>query len=377
MVRDFYFDKGIFISFLFLLITGLIFMFSASSIHGVENNSFPYIEKHIIIVMIGFVAMFIAYLIPISVWKKFAYPSILIAIFLLILVLVLPPIELKSGAQIHRWIKIGPFSFQPSEFAKFAIVLFLARFIELKKDRYLQQFKAILTVGFVTSIVMILILIEPHNSGALFIALLVLLIMLSSNFSFKYIAILGSIFIPIIIVGILTNSYALNRFLSVIDPLKYRSSETYQPFEAILAFVKGGFFGEGFGEGTQKFYYLPKIHTDYIYALIGEETGFIGAVIVLILFLYLLIRGISISLQKEDRFVQALGVGITYIISLQAFLHILINLSLFPSTGYTLPFISYGGSSLVLNMAYIGILLRISKERNKPKLAGGINYRKR
>ncbi len=377
MVREFYFDKGIFISFLSLFIIGITFIFSASSTSEINHGSFSLLQKYLVISFIGFIVMFISYNIPISFWKKVAYPSIIFAVILLITVLILPPLKLKSGAEIHRWINFGLFKFQPSEFAKFAVVLFLARFIELKSDKYLQQFKAILTVGFVIGIIMVLIIIEPHNSGALFIALLTMLIILSSNFSLKHLSILGSIFAPIVIIGIFLNSYALNRFLSVIDPIKYKSSQTYQPFEAILAFVKGGFFGEGFGEGTQKFYYLPKIHTDYIYALIGEETGFIGATVVLGLFLYILIKGISISLKKEDRFTQALGIGITYIISLQAFLHILINLSLFPSTGYTLPFISYGGSSLIMNMAYIGILLRISKERNKSKLSGGLKYRKR
>ncbi len=374
MVREFYFDKGLFISFLFLFVLGIIFMFSASSTSGIDTGSFSLLKKHLIISVIGFFVMILAYFIPISFWKKFAYPSVIITIFLLLLVLILPPLKLKSGAEVHRWIKIGIFNFQPSEFAKFAVVLFLARFIELKGDKYLQQFKAILTVGLVISIIMILIIVEPHNSGALFIALLSILMILSSNFSFKHMLILGSIFLPIVIVGIFINSYALNRFLSVIDPLKYRSSETYQPFEAILAFVKGGLFGEGFGEGTQKFYYLPKIHTDYIYALIGEEIGFVGAVIVLGLFLFILFRGINLSLNKEDRFTQALGIGLTYIIVLQAFLHILINLSLFPSTGFTLPFISYGGSSLIMNMAYIGILLRISKERNRSKTSGGFRH---
>lgn len=374
MVKEFHFDKGIFISALLLLSIGFAFIFSAST--TVKSGSLSLLEKHTIIMIIGFFVMFLSYLIPISFWKKFAYPSVIIAIVLLIVVLLLPGKEMKSGAQIHRWIPLGIFSFQPSEFAKFAVVLFVARFIELKKDQYLKQFKAVLTVGFVSSIIMILIMVEPHNSGALFIALVVLLMILSSNFSFKHIAILGGIFIPIAIVGILFSGYALDRFLAVIDPLKYRSHATYQPFEAILSFVKGGFFGEGFGEGIQKFYYLPEIHTDYIYALIGEEAGFLGALVVLMIFMFLLFRGISISLKKEDRFVQALGIGLTYLIVLQAFLHILVNLSLFPSTGYTLPFISYGGTSLIMNMAYIGILLRISKERDKPKLTGGIRYKR-
>lgn len=373
MVREFYFDKTLFISFLLLMSVGLVFIFSASSVGSVSSLVF---KKHLLIVTLGLFTMFVSYLIPISFWKKVAYPSILIAFILLLVVLFLPGLKTKSGAEIHRWINLGFFKFQPSEFAKFAVVLFVSRFIELKSDSYLKQFKSILIVGFVSSLIIILVMIEPHNSGALFIALIVLLMMLSSNFSFRYILILGFIFVPIAVAGILSSSYALSRFLSVLDPLKYRSHETYQPFEAILAFVKGGLLGEGIGEGTQKFFYLPEIHTDYIYALIGEEAGFLGAVLVLFLFVIVLIKGLSLSIKKEDRFTQALGVGVTYLICVQAFLHILVNLSLFPSTGFTLPFISYGGTSFLMSMVYAGILLRISKERDKAKI-GGVRYRKR
>ena len=123
--------------------------------------------------------------------------------------------------------------------------------------------------------------------------------------------------------------------------------------------------GEGIGNGMQKLNFLPEIHTDYIYALIGEETGFIGAMLIILLFLVILFKGISISIRKEDKFVQALGVGLTYLIVIQALFHILVNLNIMPSTGFTLPFVSYGGSSLMMNMAYAGILLRISKEPNK------------
>ncbi len=373
MVREFYFDRLLFISFLLLLSVGIVFIFSASSSGSVSSLIF---KKHLIVALAGLLVMFISYLIPIKFWKKFAYLSVILAFILLVLVLFLPGLKTKSGSEIHRWINLGLFKFQPSEFAKFAVVLFVARFIELKKDAYLKQFKSILTVGFVVGLIVILIMIEPHNSGALFIAIIVLLMMLSSNFSLRHILILGFIFLPIGLIGILSNEYAVSRFLSVIDPLKYRSHETYQPFEAILAFAKGGLFGEGIGEGMQKFFYLPEIHTDYIYALIGEETGFLGAVFVLSLFVVILLKGLSISLRKEDRFTQALGVGVTYLITVQAFLHILVNLSLFPSTGFTLPFISYGGTSLLMNMVYAGILLRISKERDK-NILGGVRNRKR
>ena len=158
------------------------------------------------------------------------------------------------------------------------------------------------------------------------------------------------------------SGYAEKRIEAMLNPIENRTGISYQVFQSILSFVKGGLTGEGIGGGTQKLKYLPEIHTDYIFALIGEETGFLGAVFVIFIFLLILYRGLKISLNLDDTFSQVLGVGITYMIVIQAFFHIAVNISLFPPTGFTLPFISYGGSSLLVMSAAAGILLRLTKE---------------
>jgi len=371
MVRDFYFDKVLFVSFLILVIAGIIFVYSATSVPlAMEGkDSLKYLKKEILFLIIGSIVMITAYLTPIYFWKKIAYPSVFISFVLLIIVLLFP--ANLNATHVKRWLDLGLLTFQPSEFAKFSVVLFTAMYISKKDEKFLKKFEASLALFIVVGILSVLVLIEPHKGGALYLVLLLLMIMFSSNFKIKHLIILMIPGLFIFIFKILTSNYAKNRIIGLLDPEGHRTDVGLQAFQSILSFAKGGILGEGIGTGTQKLKYLPEIHTDYIYALIGEETGFIGALVIIGVFLVILFRGISISLQKEDKFVQVLGVGLTYLIVMQALFHIMVNLNIMPSTGFTLPFVSYGGSSLIMNMAYAGILLRISKEPNKFKLNKG------
>ncbi len=372
MVRDFYFDKVLMISFLSLIIIGLIFVFSATSVPSLMSekaNAYSYFKKEIMWVVLSLFVMLGAYVIPINFWKRFAYPSIIISVVLLILVLLFPA-KLHS-TEVKRWLDFGLLRFQPSEFAKFSLVLFFSYFVYLKGEKNLKKTESLFAVLFITGLLAGLIIIEPHKGAAIFLTILVFLLMLSSNFPIKKVIAIPLTFIPVFTYFILSSSYAKERFIGLLNPIEHRADTGYQAFQSILAFVKGGLFGEGIGNGTQKLKYIPEIHTDYIYALIGEETGFIGAVFIIILFIVILFRGVKISIKKEDTFTQTLGIGLTYLIVLQALFHILVNVSLMPSTGFTLPFISYGGSSLLMMSIYAGILLRISKEPDKSPIFKG------
>ncbi len=372
MVRDFYFDKILMISFLILIIIGLISVFSATSVPSLisENgNAYSYVKREIMWITLGLFVMLAAYVVPINFWKRFAYPSILISVILLILVLLFP--AKVQSTDVKRWLDFGLLRFQPSEFAKFSLVLFFSYFVYLKGEKNLQRSESMFAVLLITGLLAGLIIIEPHKGAAIFLTVLVFLLMLSSDFPLKKVIAIPMIFAPVFAYFILTSGYAKERFVGLLNPIEHRSDTGYQAFQSILAFVKGGLLGEGIGNGTQKLKYIPEIHTDYIYALIGEETGFVGAVIIILIFLVILYRGVKISLKKEDRFTQTLGIGLTYLIVLQALFHILVNVSLMPSTGFTLPFISYGGSSLLMMMVYAGILLRISKEPDKSPVFKG------
>ncbi len=365
MLRDFYFDKLLFISFILLMGIGLIFVSSATSVPSFLNNKDPYffVKKEILWIFIAFIFMVISYLVPIEYWKKAAYPMTVLAIFLLIIVLIFY-IQLEHK-DVRRWLGFGAFRFQPSEFAKIAVVFFLAYF-SYRKRQILKTVEATFAAFLIPFIISFLVFVEPHKGAAIFIIVLTILIMFSAEFDWKKVLFLPALSLPFLFFMILlSKDYAINRITAFLNPLENKSDTGYQIFQAMLAFAKGGLLVEGIGAGTQKLKYLPEIHTDYIFALIGEEIGLIGATVLIFIFLFILYRGIKISINADDTFTQVLGVGLTYLIVLQGLFHMAVNVSLFPPTGFTLPFVSYGGSSLVMMAICAGILLRISKEPRK------------
>ncbi len=362
MIRDFYFDKPLFLAFLSLIVLGVVFVFSATSVPHLLNDKDPYffLKKEIFWIIISFIGMVGAYLIPIDIWKKLAYPMVGISILLLILVLFFY-VDLEKK-DVKRWLDLGIIRFQPSEFAKISVVFFLANYVYRKKE-FLKTYEATFAAFLIPAFISFLVFIEPHKGAAIFIVILTILIMFSAEFDFKKVLIIPAFTLPFLLVAIiLSKDYAMERIAAFLDPLTNKSGKAYQIFQALLAFAKGGFIGEGIGAGTQKLRYLPEIHTDYIFALIGEEIGFIGASIVIGIFIFILFRGIKISIEADDTFTQVLGAGLTYLIVMQGLFHMAVNVSLFPPTGFTLPFISYGGSSLLMMSVCAGILLRISKE---------------
>ncbi|WP_457635460.1 FtsW/RodA/SpoVE family cell cycle protein [Persephonella sp.] len=364
MIRNFYFDKVLVICFLILIILGIVFVFSATSVPSLINNKDPYyyLRREILWSAVSIFFMFVLYLTPIDFLKKIAYPLAVLTVILLVVVLIFP--AHVSGTSVKRWLDLGIVRFQPSELAKLSAIFFLAYFIHRKKNEkdFFNRWSSLITALSIPSIMILLVLIQPHKGAALFIAVLVFAVLFSSKFSWKKLLLFPALFLPLFLIFIMKSGYAEKRIEAMLNPIENRTGISYQVFQSILSFVKGGIAGEGIGGGTQKLKYLPEIHTDYIFALIGEEAGFMGAVFVIFIFLLILYRGLKISLNLEDTFSQVLGVGITYMIVIQAFFHIAVNTSLFPPTGFTLPFISYGGSSLLIMSAAAGILIRLSKE---------------
>lgn len=362
MVRNKYFDWYIFVAFMLLVILGIVFIYSAT--YTATTDTLYYLKKHLLSITIASIFLVGAYLTPIHFWEKNAYLVFLLALFLLIVVYILP----TDSTYIHRWINLGFFKFQPSEFMKFAMVLFLAKYLSKKED-ILDKKEPVILAYSVLLIVMLLVAFEPHKGAALFIVFLTVILLFHTKAKLRYIFFPILAILPLFFVFfILRSNYAISRFKGLLNP-DPSSKEGYQVFQSLVAFVKGGPLGEGIGMGTQKLKYLPEIHTDYIFALIGEETGIIGTLFVILLFSIIFYRGVKISLEKDNLFTKFLGIGITYILTLNAIFHMLVTLNLMPSTGFTLPFISYGGSSLIMSFTYIGILLRISKEPNNAVFA--------
>ena len=364
MLRNLHFDLSLAFAFILLISIGVLLIYSATTVPNIFSNKDPYIyiKKELFFSFFAFIVMIVAYLTPIEFWKKYAYHITVITIILLILVLFFY-VELK-GKSVRRWLNLGIVRFQPSELAKFTIVLFFAKYIS-RKEKVLNSWYGIIVPLIVVSIFVYSILKEPHNGGAIFIALISILLMLSFNFDLKKIIPLFTIGAGLLAFSVYNVEYARYRLLAFLNPLEHRTDISYQIVQALISFVKGGWFGEGLGAGSQKFKYLPEIQTDYIFALIGEEFGVIGCIFILSIFLFILYKGIKISINLEDKFSQVLGVGITYVIVLQALLHFTVNLNIFPATGITLPFVSYGGTSLIIMSLMAGILLRLSKEPKK------------
>ncbi|MBK3331515.1 putative lipid II flippase FtsW [Persephonella atlantica] len=364
MIRDFYFDRVLVICFLVLIILGVIFVFSATSTPSLINHKDPYfyLKREVMWAALSITVMALSYLVPIDFWKKAGYPIMILSIILLVLVFIFPA-EIR-GVHVKRWIDLGIVRFQPSEFVKLSTLIFVASYISRKEmtNGFLNSWSFIIGVSSLPAIAIVLVLIEPHKGAAILIAVLLFAVLVSSKVPARKLLLLPAVLIPMFLLFILSSDYALKRVEALIDPVHNRTGISYQVFQSILAFVKGGITGEGIGGGTQKLKYLPEIHTDFIFALVGEETGFIGAVAVIVIFLVILYRGIKISSELDDTFSQILGAGITYMIVIQAFFHMAVNVSLFPPTGFTLPFISYGGSSLIVFSIAAGILLRLSKE---------------
>jgi cell division protein FtsW len=259
-----------------------------------------------------------------------------------------------------RWLKIQFFSFQPSEFAKLGLVVFLA-YLLAKKEEKIRSFSfGFLPPVLLSGLVIALVMKEPDFGAALFLTVMVFFLLFVSGARVIYIVGAFLMAIPVAYTLLMTVGYRYKRLMSFIRPWEDPTGTSFQIIQSFLSFGSGGFFGLGLGEGRQKLFFLPAPHTDFIFSIIGEELGLVGAMGVVLLFLILTLRGIQIGLSIEDRFGAYLALGITLMISLQAVINMGVVLGLLPTKGLTLPFISYGGTSLIVNLAGVGILLHLS-----------------
>ncbi|MBN1902067.1 putative lipid II flippase FtsW [Candidatus Sumerlaeota bacterium] len=278
-------------------------------------------------------------------------------IFLLLMVLVVG--NRINGAK--RWLRLGPFTVQPSEFAKLALVIFMARFLSEHKDKVKSFARGFLPVLSILSATLVLIILEPDFGTTVIIGMIVFTIWFIAGLRLLHLSSLFLASLPCAIVVILLNPYRVRRILGFLDPWKHARGSAYQVIQSQIAVGSGGLTGRGLGEGLQKYHFLAESHTDFIFAIVGEELGFIGATLVLLLFVAILWMGVIVALRASDYYTGLLASGVVTMITLSAVVNFCVVLGLLPPKGLALPFISYGGSSLLANMAGIGILLNISK----------------
>lgn len=353
-------DKILLITTLILVTVGTVMIYSSSSILAAERfkDGQFFLKKQLIFVVLGLALMLVMMKVPYERLRLCAYPGVILSLFLLALVLI-PHVGVKVGGA-KRWLKMGFFSFQVTEVVKVAVVLFLAHFLT-KKAAYLNDLKKGVLVPFAVVVTMIaLIVVEPDFGTAVIIFLLTMFMLYLAGTPILYLAGVLAVFLPLGAWQLMSKSYRLERLKGFLNPWSDPQQGGYQIIQSLLSFGSGGTFGVGVGDGMQKLFYLPEPHTDFILAVIAEEGGFLGVTVIIFLFGIMVTRGFIIAVKAPDTFSTLLAAGLTMIIALEAFINIAGVMGMIPLKGLALPFLSYGGSSLLMSLVAVGIILNIS-----------------
>lgn len=354
-------DTLLLLSTFLLLGIGLVMVYSSSSVVSLYRYkiSYYFLRRQAIFAGLGLVIMFVCMRFNYWNWRRFVQPAFWLNFLLLILVL-LPGIGVERS-DARRWIDLGFTNFQPSDFTKFALVLFTANYLVINKDKIHNFRRGLLPVLIVTGLSFGLILLQPDLGTGLTIIMTIYIVLFSGGARIGHLLGLASAGIPAVVALIFLAPYRLARLMSFINPWADPGGAGWQIIQSLLAIGSGSLAGVGLGASRQKFSYLPEPWTDFIYAIICEELGFIGGAAVIILFLILIWRGFRIAMSAPDLFGQYLALGLTAMIAVQVCINLGVVLGTLPVTGIALPLISYGGTSLLMTLACIGILLNISR----------------
>ena len=353
-------DFVLFITTLALVGIGLVMVFSSSSVTANINYDDPYyyFKKQLVWVVISIVAMIVVMKVNFHRLKDFAIPVLVIALVCLVLVVTPLGVEVKGSS---RWFQIGPARFAPSELAKLAMVIFLAKSMEANINKITSFSKGVVPYIFMLALVCGLIMLQPDLGTAFALAGTVFCMMLVAGAKWSHLGYISLAGLAAVAAAIYFEPYRMERMIAFTNPWKYASDEGFQTIQSLYALGSGGLFGMGLGRSRQKFFYLPEQHTDFIFAILGEELGFIGVMLVVSLFLLFAWRGFKIAMNAPDNFSSLLAAGTTIMIVFQAAINIGVVSGALPVTGITLPFISYGGTSLLFSMIGVGLLLNISR----------------
>ncbi|HLT24758.1 MAG TPA: putative peptidoglycan glycosyltransferase FtsW [Ignavibacteria bacterium] len=358
-------DIWILLPVLCLLIFSIGAVYSASSSFALDEFSDPtyLFKQHAMRVIASIVCIFLFAKIDYRYLQDISKPLIIISILLLLYIFIGGQTTVKGAA---RWIFIGPFSFQPSDLAKFTLMIYMAALLVRKKDYAWMLYRGYLPILFYLLLVTALVALQPNFSTSLIIFGTGILILMNSNVKKKHIMYTVVALIPIAIIFVLSKAYIIGRLTSHAEYTGGGDSN-YQLYQAIIGFGNGGLTGIGPGNSLQREFFLPEAHGDFIYSIIGEEYGFIGTMAVLILFMVIMFRGFKISKEIKDDFGRYIAFGITAVITAYAVINMFVSTGIAPTTGVPMPFISYGGTAMIINSIAIGILLNISSFRSEPK----------
>ena len=359
-------DLPFFIIVITLLVIGIVMMFSASYAWAIDDgyDGTYYAYKQTKMAGIGLVTMFIASYFDYHTFQKTWCAAGLFGVSLVMLVMVLV-MGTSTGTGVTRWLQIGPLGFQPSEIMKFAVIVFFSMLISRHYDKMDNYLTGVVPFFAMLGIIAFLMLKQPHLSGTILIVSIGLVLMLVGGVKIGHLLATGGVaalFGAILLLN--SDTYFNTRITTWLDPFNEatRDKETWQTCESLIAIGSGGLFGLGLGESRQKYLYLPETKNDFVFSIVCEELGFVGAVVVVLLFALLVFRGLYIASRARDKFGMLVAVGLTVQIGLQAFINIAVASNLIPNTGISLPLFSYGGTALVMQLAEIGIILNISRQ---------------
>ncbi len=354
-------DFIIFFAVLALLGLGVIMVYSSSAVSAYVNynDSYYFLKRQIIWASLGILAMLLTMNVDYHVWRKFAKPVLLVTLVLLVLVLVPGLGKVVNGAR--RWLGFGSLYLQPSEIAKLGMVLFCAASLARSQDKITSFVKGLLPHLAMLLVVFGLILKEPDLGTALAIGGTVFILLFTAGAKIAHLASLGFAGVAGIVTAIILEPYRLRRLIAFSDPWADPLNTGYHIIQSLYAIGSGGLFGVGLGRSREKFLYLPEPHTDFIFAILAEELGFIGTVTVIVLFFLFAWRGFKVAISAPDIYGSMLAAGLTTMITMQALMNIAVVTASMPVTGIPLPFISFGGSALIFTLAGVGILLNVSR----------------
>ena len=352
---------------LLLLTLGLVMLYSASYAQSEYDTGYTistrYLQKQAVCAAIGLVAMFFFSRIPAMLWYRLAWPLYAVSIILLLSVLVIG--EEVNGAK--RWINLAGLQFQPSEIAKFTMILLFARLTRGFGTKARQFRYGVLGFGLALMGILVPLALEKHLSAIMLMGMVAVVMMFVAGTSPKWLLAGAGGAAVFLVVYVSLMGYAGDRITAWLHPELYPGDTGYQILQSLYAIGSGGLFGLGYGKSRQKYLYLPFQYNDYIFAVICEELGFVGALGIMALFAMLILRGYWIALRARSRFSTVLAAGLTTLIAVQTVLNLCVVTNLLPSTGIALPFFSYGGTALAVNLGEMGIVLSISRERNEIK----------
>ncbi len=350
---------------IFLMGLGIIMIYSSSSVFAAQRfyDSAYFLKKQVLFGVCGIISMLVIMRIPYTYFKRLAYPVWIASIALLILVII-PGIGTKVGGAM-RWLRFGPLSFQPAELAKLAVIMLLAYSLAKKEPDRIKNF----SIGVIPHLILVipvsfLMLLQPDFGTAMMLIALLCIMLFVAGIPFRHLAVLNGCAAIAAVLLVVFKGYRLERFMAFINPWEHATDSGYHIIQSLLAFGAGGIFGTGLGRGTQKLFYLPEPHTDFIFSVIAEELGFLGVVTIIALFLLIILCGIKIAMHAYDLFGTYMALGIIIFIGLQTVINMGVVTGLLPTKGAPLPFVSYGGTSLLINLISVGILLSISTQCN-------------